>query len=195
MKILSRFAPRCRTMGLWYSLCIQLVCVIAVCLSATRISAQTPRQLRPDPLLDRLAGEWVLQGPLAGRTTVHDVRARWVLNSEYLEMREVSRDRTADGQPSYDAIIYLVRDPRTRVYTALWLDNTDFSAFSPTGVDKGLAAGDSIPFVFTTSATSHIFTTFKYKRASDTWEWHIDNEENGTRRSFARLTLKRANSK
>jgi hypothetical protein len=59
---------------------------------ASQISAQTPRQLRPDPLLDRPAGEWVLVGRIAGRATIHDVRARWVLNSEYLEVREVSRE-------------------------------------------------------------------------------------------------------
>jgi hypothetical protein len=133
MRILNRFALRCRTVGLCDSPGIWLLCGDGCLFVASQISAQTPRQLRPDPLLDCPAGEWVLDGRIAGRATIHDVRARWVLNSEYLEVREVSRERAADGQLSYDAIIYLVRDPRNRVYTALWLDHTDFSPFSPTG--------------------------------------------------------------
>src|SRR5579872_4632366 len=33
-----------------------------------------------DPLLDHLAGNWVLQGTIAGKETTHDVEAAWVLN-------------------------------------------------------------------------------------------------------------------
>jgi hypothetical protein len=33
------------------------------------------------------------------------------------------------------------------------------------------------PFVFAYSATDRVRTTFVYDRATDTWSWHIDNED------------------
>lgn len=148
-----------------------------------------------DSLLDRLAGQWVLRGPMAGQNVVHDVTFQWVLGGEYLEMHEVSREKAANGQPQYEAIVYLVHDPHTHEYAALWLDNTDYNAFYPAGVGHttavARAAGDSIPFVFTTSATDHFHTTFVYDRATDTWAWHMDNDDARGRRPFARVTLTR----
>jgi hypothetical protein len=34
-------------------------------------------------------------------------------------------------------------------------------------------------------------TTFVYNRASDSWQWHMDNDSSGVRRPFARVTLTR----
>jgi hypothetical protein len=53
-------------------------------------------QTRPrDPaaLLNQLEGSWVLRGKIAGKPAVHDVRARWILHHEYLQIHEVSRDK------------------------------------------------------------------------------------------------------
>ena len=161
---------------------------LAAILSASPLIAQTAH---PDSLLDRLIGHWVLRGPMAGSQVVHDVTFRWVLNSEYVEMHEVSRERTATGTPAYEAIVYLGRDPRTHEYAALWLDNTAYGAFDPAGVGHGVAAGDSIPFVFVDSPTSRFHNTFVYDRKSDTWVWHMDNDSVGVRRAFARVTLTR----
>lgn len=149
---------------------------------------------KPDPLLDRLIGQWVLRGPMAGKETVHDVTFRWVLDSEYVEMHEVSRDRTPAGKPGYEAIVYLVHDPHTHKYGAFWLDNTDYNAFYPAGVGHGSAAGDSIPFVFVDSPRDRMRTTFVYDRASDTWAWHMDSQTGARKRQFARVTLRRASA-
>jgi hypothetical protein len=54
-----------------------------------------------------------------------------------------------------------------------------------------VAAGDSIPFVFTESPTDHFHNTFVYDRATDTWAWNMDNEDARGRRMFARVTLTR----
>jgi len=161
---------------------------VAGLLSVLPLHAQASQ---PDSLLDHLIGHWVLRGPMAGREVVHDVTCRWVLNSEYVELHEVSRDRTAAGTPAYEAIVYLGRDPRTREYAALWLDNTAYGAFDPAGVGRGAAAGDSIPFVFIYSPTSRFHNTFVYTRTSDSWAWHMDNDQAGVRRTFARVTLTR----
>jgi hypothetical protein len=145
----------------------------------------------PDSLLNHLVGRWVLRGTIAGKATVHDVTCAWVLGSEYIQMHEVSRERTPAGAPAYEAFVYVVRDPHTKEYAALWLDNTDANAFDPAGVGHARASGDSVVFLFTSSATDHVHTTLAYRRPSDTWEWRIDNEQSGAIRPFARVTLTR----
>jgi len=168
-----------------------MIIASAALIAGSPVHAQTAQ---PDPLLNHLIGHWVLRGPMAGKQVVHDVTFRWVLDSEYVDMHEVSQERTSAGKPVYEAVVYLGRDPHTREYAALWLDNTAYGAFKPAGVGHGIAAGDSIPFVFIYSPTSRFHTTFVYNRASDTWAWHMDNDEVGVRRTFARVTLTRSSS-
>jgi hypothetical protein len=166
----------------------RLIIGLAGLLLASPLRAQ-PAQ--PDSLLNHLIGRWVLRGPMAGNEVVHDVTFQWVLGGEYVEMHEVSRERTPAGTPAYEAIVYLVHDPHTGQYGALWLDNTDYNAFEPAGVGRAAAAGDSIPFVFTASPTDHFHNTFVYDRAADRWAWHMDNDDARGRRPFARVTLTR----
>lgn len=166
----------------------RLAVLIVTLLLASPLRAQTVAR---DSLLDRLIGHWALRGPMAGQNVVHDVTFEWVLGGEYVRMHEVSRERTAARTPAYEAIVYLVHDPHSHQYGALWLDNTDYNAFEPGGVGRGIAEGDSIPFVFTYSATDRFHNTFVYDRASDTWAWHMDNDDAKGRRPFARVTLTR----
>lgn len=166
----------------------QLLTILAAATLTTPVHAQIHP---PDPLLAHLIGHWVLRGPMAGAPVVHDVTFRWVLDSEYIEMHEVSRERTRAGTPAYEAIVYLVRDPKTHEYAALWLDNTAAASFGQAGVGHAKARGDSIAFVFEDSPSSRFHNTFIYDRASDTWAWHMDNDSAGVRKMFARVTLKR----
>lgn len=166
---------------------LPLFSVVALGL-ASALPAQT---VQHDSLLDRLAGHWVLRGPMAGKQVVHDVTFTWVLGGEYLQMHEVSRDRTREGKLTYEAIAYLVHDPHSGEYGVLWLDNTDYNAFLPGGQGHGVAAGDSIPFLFTDSLTSRVRNTFVFDRRAGTWSWHIDNDDEKGRRPFARVTLSR----
>lgn len=144
-----------------------------------------------DSLLERLIGTWVLRGSMAGQNVVHDVTCAWVLGGEYVQMTEVSRERTPSGAPAYSALVYLVRDPHTHGYGILWMDNTDYNAFNAGGVGRATAVADSIPFVFVDS-TGRFHNTFVYDRAADTWAWHMDNEDEKGRRPFARVVMTRA---
>jgi hypothetical protein len=166
----------------------RLTLALMALLFVSPLGAQPPQR---DSLLSHLIGHWVLRGHMAGKDVVHDVTCQWVLGGEYAEMHEMSREQTSPGTPAYEAIVYLVHDPHTYEYGALWLDNTDYNAFLPAGQGHGVAAGDSIPFVFTYSATDRVRTTFVYDRATDTWSWHIDNEDVRGRRPFARVQLTR----
>lgn len=166
----------------------RLVLALVGLLAVSPAHAQSAER---DSLLSHMIGRWVLRGPMAGKEVVHDVTFQWVLGGEYVEMHEVSRERTPARTPAYEAIVYLVRDPHTHEYAALWLDNTDYNAFDPAGVGRGVAAADSIPFVFTASPTDHFHNTFVYDRATDTWAWRMDNDDARGRRPFARVTLTR----
>jgi hypothetical protein len=161
---------------------------IVLLLAAERLPAQS---LPADSLFDRLIGHWVLRGPMARQTVTHDVTFTWVLGREYVQMHEVSRERAANGAPAYEAVVIFARDPKTGEYACLWLDNTGTSAFDPAGTGRGTAAGDSIPFLFTYTASTSFHTTFVYSRATDSWQWHMDNDSAGVRRPFARVTLAR----
>jgi hypothetical protein len=156
-------------------------------------SARLPAQaLHADSLFDRLIGHWVLRGTIARQSTTHDdVTFEWMLGREYVQMREVSREREANGTPSYEAAVLFGRDPRSGEYACLWLDNTAYSAFEPQGIGRGRVAGDSVPFLFNYTQTTRFHTTFVYSRATDSWEWHMDNDSAGVRRPFARVTLTR----
>ena len=158
--------------------------------------AETSAQSVPaDTVFNRLIGNWVLRGTIAGRPAIHDVTFDWILGREYVQMHEVSRERAAKGAPAYEAVVLLARDPRSGEYACLWLDNTGVSAFDQQGIGRGTASGDSIPFLFRYSPAESFHTTFVYDRATDSWQWHMDDDSVGVRRPFARVTLTRRSSR
>ncbi len=165
-----------------------LMCALALQCAPAALFAQA---LHPDSLFPRLAGRWVLRGTIARKQTVHDVTVDWLLGHEYVQMREVSRERATNGTPSYEAVVLFGRDPKTGAYACVWMDNTAAAAFPPEGTGRGFVAGDSISFLFQYSATTSFHTTFLYDRAKDSWQWHMDNDSAGMRRPFARVTLTR----
>jgi hypothetical protein len=147
--------------------------------------------LHPDSLFPRLVGRWVLRGTIARQQTVHDVTFEWLLGSEYVQMHEVSRERSPNGAPVYEAVVLFGRDPKTGAYACVWMDNTAAAAFPPAGTGRGSVAGDSISFLFQYTTNTRFHTTFIYDRARDAWQWHMDNDSAGTRKPFARVTLTR----
>ncbi len=146
----------------------------------------------PTALLDHLAGKWILQGTIAGKPTTHDVQAAWVLHHEYLQLHEISREKSASGSPAYEAIVYIGWDAKARQYTCLWLDSTSGEALSTEVIGRANPSGDSIPFIFAASASDQIQTTFRYDKVADTWQWLIDNVVNGQTQHFADVKLSRA---
>ena len=156
------------------------------------VSARLPAQGLPaDSLFDRMIGHWVLRGTIAGQPTTHDVTFDWMLGREYVRMHEISRELARNGTPAYEAVVLFARDPRTREYACLWMDNTAASAFDPAGVGHGTVAADSVHFVFHYTQITGFHTTFIYSAATDSWQWHMDNDSAGVRRPFARVTLTR----
>jgi len=151
-------------------------------------------------LLDRLAGRWTMTGMLAGKKATHDIDARWVLNREYVEFHEVSRDRRADGTPAFEAILMFQWSAKSSEFTCLFLDNTVGGGLSPEGIARGKQAGNSIPVVFACrngqcppglSEHESMHTTFDYDRSTDTWRLTIDDIADGKTSRFADMKLTR----
>lgn len=170
-----------------------LVLALGICLTAGATLPRAAAAQQPamrDSLLDHMIGRWTLTGTIAGQATTHDVSAEWVLGHHYVHLHEVSHERTADGQPQYEADAYIGWDPQARAYACVWLDV--FGGVSPQSIGRAATGSDSLAFTFPSTGTADFHTTFVYERATDGWRWVMDNEENGTRKPFARLSMRRA---
>jgi hypothetical protein len=144
-----------------------------------------------DPMLDHLAGQWVLSGEFGGKKATHDVDAEWFLGREYMRLHEASRDRTADGRPDYEAVVLLGLNPRSGEHSCLWLDSTGAGGLAGDAIGHGKATGGTIPFLFKFASGARFHTTFIYASETDTWQWIMDDEEGGVLQPFGRATLTR----
>lgn len=173
---------------------IALACAVMILACCTQSQAAEPAQppaansaeAHAQEMLSHMIGHWELTGTLAGAQTVHDVDATWALQRKYVEIREVSHERGADGQPAYEAIIYVgwLNDH----YVCFWFDNTAVAATDVRCEASG-ATANVIPLQFRNGQGELIFlNTFSYQPAADTWTWAMDNPD-GT--AFGRVTLRR----
>jgi len=164
---------------------------VAVLLVLASLSASAEQGPLQDPLLDRLAGTWVLQGTIAGQQTTHDIQADWVLAHGYVRLHEVSREKDAGGQPAYEAIVLIGWDADLESYACLWLDSTGSGGLKGWAIGHGKRDGDTIPFLFKGADGSPFHNTFAYDRRADSWQWVMNNEQDGKLVPFARVTLTR----
>ena len=147
---------------------------------------------KPDSLMDRMIGEWVMTGTIGQEPVTHDVYVDRILKRQYVRIHEISREKDTDGEPAYEAWIHIAWDEKNAEYVVMWLDNTATTNFAPEGVGHGKPDGDQIPFIWKSADGSGIHNTFVYDRASDIWTWTIENlDDSGTKSLFARLRMKR----
>ncbi|HEY6971813.1 MAG TPA: DUF1579 family protein [Candidatus Angelobacter sp.] len=159
---------------------------VIICASACLFGQQPTLQ---DSLLDSLVGKWVLTGTVGNTPTTHDVEIRWVLNHQFVQIHEVSREKRAGSQaePQYEAIVLLGWDANKKQYVVYWTDVYG-GGFSVRGYAAKMTS--SIPIVFK-SDDGNFYNTMDYDQSAGTWRWTMDNEKNGVKEPFARLTLKR----
>ncbi len=169
--------------------------VVAGCAPPAFASDEAPADLSANPApelrtLDRLVGQWVLEGTIAGERTVHDVTAAWVLGGNYVLINETSRERGADGRPQYEAAVYVGWLASAKQYVCLWLDNT---AVMSNGVTCAAAAAqDAMPFEFRNAGGKLIFANrFTYHPDTDSWDWLMDDVQGDALQAFGRVTLHR----
>ena len=155
----------------------------------TTVATSHSGRSRPHDLLNRMTGHWVLTGVIAGRNTVHDIEASWVLQGNYVRISETSRERDTNGRPAYEAIVYVGWTGER--YVCFWFDNTEVASVPITCSARD--APDLIALEFRDQSGTLTFTnTFAYSPADDSWEWRMANIRDGRPVLFGTVTLRRA---
>ena len=163
----------------------RLLLLLILCFANVAFAQQPPVN---SPLLDHLAGKWLLQGTIAGQNITHDVNAEWVLDHHYLAIQEVSREKNSKGEPQYEATIYIAWNEPTKEYACVWLDVYGGLATESIGVAS--PNENDLLFVFKNEKSEVTFKNdFVYDPKSKTWEWRMDNIANGIAKPFARVKL------
>jgi hypothetical protein len=165
---------------------IKLVLLIIV-LSPGNVKSQQLSQ--PDSLLNNMIGEWTLNGIIDGKKTTHDIVVNRVLNGQYVQIKEMSREKDLTGKPLYEAIVYICWEESKKQYSCLWLDNTSNGGISNGIIGRAKQNTDKIEFLFIYNEKSQFHTTFQYNEKTKIWQWFMDGEENDKIQSFARVTL------
>jgi hypothetical protein len=167
----------------------------ALALAAALMVSAPARAQQPalhDPLLDHMAGSWLLTGSVGAKPTTQDVTVDWVIEHRYLRIHEVSREKLPSGEPQYEATVYIGWNAAAARYGCIWLDV--YGGLAPISLGTAPRSGNQLPFVFR-DADSAFYTTFEYLPATDSWTWRLDNDENGKPVPFARFTMIRAKTR
>ncbi len=170
----------------WYNTGIMLPWILSL---ATAGSFPVQSTVLPEhAFLQQMTGRWVMRGKIGKKETTHDVTAAWVLNKNYIQIHEISREKDDKGRPQYDAIVYVSWDPIKKQFACLWLDTTVTSSFTPIGIGQLSSDGKQVEFQFG-DREDGIDTTFAFDAAKHAWAWNIDNLQRGKSLPFARLVL------
>ena len=153
------------------------------------VPATLKAQQLPDSLLNKLIGNGTLNGIIDGQKTIKDIDLQRVLNGQYVQLKEVSREKDQKGNPLYEAIVYICWEESKKQYSCLWLDNTSNGGISNGIIGRANQNGDKIELIFKYGDTNQFHTTFLYDKGTNTWQWLMDGEENGKLQSFARVIL------
>ena len=165
--------------------------VFAILLVSDAVAQRPPVN---SPLLDHLAGKWVLEGTIAGRQTTHDITAEWVANHQYLRLHEVSREKASDGKPQYDAFIHIGWNEQKKSYSIIWLDN--FWGIDPESIGTAEPKQNELLFLWRDeNGTVGFSNDFLYNPKTDSWLWNMDNVVNGMKKHFGTVKLSRTSEK
>jgi hypothetical protein len=163
----------------------RLVLVMTIFAPLIAMAQQPPVS---SPLLDHLAGKWMMQGTVGKQPTTHDLDAEWVLQHHYLRFHEVSRDKNDKGEPQYDATVFIGWNEKTNQYACVWLDV--YGGLTQESIGRATPKENELAFVFTDEHGETSFTnTFTYDPKTNTWENRLDNVVKGEAKPFARFNL------
>jgi hypothetical protein len=162
-----------------------LVLVMTLFASLIAMAQQPPVS---SPLLDHLAGKWLMQGTVGKQAVTHDFDAEWVLQHHYLRFHEVSREKNDKGEPQYEATVFIGWNEKTKQYACVWLDV--YGGATSESIGLATPKENELAFVFTDEHGDTSFTnTFTYDPKINAWENRLDNVVKGEAKPFARFNL------
>jgi hypothetical protein len=149
-------------------------------------SAQAPRRVAVDSLLQHLVGTWRMQGAVGGRPATYSLDAARVLGNTFVELHMVDASRP----PTYEARVFIGADTTSGMVIAHWLDM--FGAAYSIPHATGSVRGDTLLFTFAYS-TGPFRDTFIYDRNADTWHFRLEQASatGGPWRPFAEYEVRR----
>ncbi len=163
----------------------QAVLVMTIFASLIAMAQQPPVS---SPLLDHLAGKWLMQGTVGKQAVTHDFDAEWVLQHHYLRFHEVSREKNDKGEPQYEATVFIGWNEKTKQYACVWLDV--YGGATSESIGLATPKASELAFVFTDEHGDTSFTnTFTYDPKTNAWENRLDNVVKGEAKPFARFNL------
>ena len=116
-----------------------------------------------DQLLDKLVGNWDLNGKIGNEPVANNCSAQWVLNHQFIELSLVDTAKI----PTYAAKIFIGYDCISERYIVHWIDNYG-GRFSET-LGYGQLKGNAIEFRFEYSYGPFI-NKFIFDSKKDTWQ-------------------------
>lgn len=134
-----------------------------ICLAQDSVKCND--QVLNAPLLEKLTGNWEVNGEIGSDKINYNFTADWELNHQFLllDFADIATP------PAYAAHVYIGYDCISERYVALWLDN--FGARYSETLGYGIQKGDSIDFRFE-YPDGPFLNCFIYNRQSDTWHFH-----------------------
>ena len=163
----------------------RLIILATILRAMTMTAQQAPVS---SPLLDHLAGEWLMQGTVGKQPVTHYFDAEWVLQHHYLRFSEVSRDKNGKGEPQYEATVFIGWNEKTKQYACVWLDV--YGGATPESVGFATPEENVLAIVFRDEHGETSFTnTFIYDPKTNTWDNRLDNVVKGAAKRFARFSL------
>ena len=172
------------------SSCAPVALLFMILLALVPVDGHAQSAAWPDDLVDHMTGSWILQEKIVGRDAHHEVRAEWVLNHQFLSIRERTDAHAPDSEHRYEAAWFLGYDPVSDRYVLHLLDVFG-SRFSET-LGYGTRDGNSIHFVFE-YPDGPFHTTYRWSAQNDSWEWVMEQKDKaGKWTTFADLKLTRA---
>jgi len=160
--------------------------ILATVLAAVTVKAQQAPV--SSPLLDHLAGKWLMQGTVREQPVTHYFDAEWVLQHHYLRFHEGSREKNEKGEPQYEATVFIGWNEKTKQYGCTWMDV--YGGATKESIGLATPKENELTFVFTDEHGETSFTnSFIYEPKTNTWEDRLDNVVKGEAKPFARFKL------
>lgn len=140
-----------------------------------------------DGFMNNLAGSWKLGGKVGNSEAHHDVEADWVLNHQFLRIKETTSANAPADERRYDSIWYLGYDTISERYV-LHLMDTFGARFSET-LGYGARDGNQVKFVFE-YPDGPFHNTYRWNAQEKSWQWLMEQKnKDGKWVPFADLKL------
>lgn len=162
-----------------------LFAAIVLLAPVTDAPAQTAAAASGEMLLERLVGQWRMEGTVRGRPVRYTLDATRVLQGKFVELRMEDVNRPA----GYEARVFLGYDSVGSRYLAHWMDNFGPAFSIPHGT--GAARGDTVEILFRYDA-GPFRDRFVYHRPADRWSFRLESADStGAWRLFAEYQVRR----